>query len=509
MRLLTVLYCFILLNLLPGSSFAAQGYFDPISREKQAVLRQIFAETGVPLDKVTLYKVVSDLKRDGDYLRAIVQIRKKEDNQYKWKLDKERENKYQSIIGGLRKKPNIVIKNNKIISFAFTRIKKTLENAQPVSEFKYLVSIAFFARSYCNSNTLNTMPKLNFLEYGVFFCKKNTIFPELTKLPNLTNLAVINSDLSNIVLLKNNKLKIAYIEPSKGLKNLSQIKNLTHLEDLSIVIRGVKAKDEAITDLSWLAELTHLKKLKLMLGRHPIKKLDFLKSLKNLKSLYISSYKAEHIPLGELTQLENLQLFNMPATELPGLGKLKQLKTLKIHANKLTELHGLGELSNLESMVLYMRKLHSLPSLKKLDKLTTLKLYETSISKLDFLRDTTSLELLEVSFAPVQSMIPLAHLNNLKKLELMNTRVNKIEGLENKKVLEDLLITETVLPSMRGIETLKSLTLLNLSGTKVKHLSSVDKLKKLKNFFVPKFTKNQENLQYLKKLEKKGVLVIF
>ena len=509
MHLLTRLSCFFTALLLTTAALADSGYFDPISEDKQAVLEQIFAETGVPLSKVTLYKVVSDLKREGEYLKAIVQIRKKVGDEYVWADDKGREKDYQNIIGGLRKKPNAVIKNDKIISLSFTRINEPLEHASSLSEFKYLFSIAFFARSYCSSSTIKTLPKLNYLEYGVFFCKKNTAFPDLTKFPNLTSLMVINSDLSNASIPVNNKIKIAYIEPSKGLKNLNQIRNLTQVEDLSIIMRSVKSEQETITDLSWLAQLPQLKKLRLMLYRQPVKDLSFLKSLKNLKSLYISSRQAEYIPLGELTQLESLKLVDIPATSLPGLEKLQQLKTLDIFAHKISELPGLEKLTQLESIKLQMHRLYKLPSLKKLNKLKILKLYETKIDRLDFLQDSISLEVLEVSFSPVHSMKPVALLKNLKTLEFMNTQVTKIEGLENKKSLENLLITETTLLSMDGLKSLGSLTLLNLNGTKISQLSGVDKLKKLKSFFVPEFRKTPENLQYLKKLEKNGVLLIF
>ncbi len=510
MHLLTRIYCFFTALLLSCTALADSGYFDPISQDKQAVLEQIFAETGVPLSKVTLYKVVSDLKEDEDYLRAIIKIRKKAGDKYIWSDDEEREKKYQTINSGPREVPAVIIdENGNIISLVFFNMKKIFEGTQLLTHFKHLKAISFFFKRFCNEQSVKNLPELENLKYAFFSCKKNTTFPDLRKFAHLTNLSVINSDLSNASIPVNNKIKIAYIEPGKGLKNLNQIKNLTRVEDLSIIMRSVKPEQETITNLNWLAQLPQLKKLRLMLYRQPVKDLSFLKSLKNLKSLYISSRQAEHIPLGELTQLESLKLVDVPATSLPGLENLRHLKTLDIFAHKITELPGLDKLTQLESIKLQMHKLYKLPSLKNLEKLKTLKIYETRLGRLDFLQNSTSLEVLEISFSPIYSMKPVTLLNNLKTLELMNTQVTKIEGLENKKALETLLITEATLSSMDRLKTLESLTLLNLNGTKISQLSGVDKLKKLKSFFVPEFRKTPENLQYLKKLEKNGVLLIF
>ena len=508
MHLLTRIHCFFTALLLSCTALADSGYFDPISQDKQAVLEQIFAETGVPLSKVTLYKVVSDLKKEGKYLKAIVQIRKKVGDEYVWADDKGREKDYQNIIGGLRKKPNAVIKNDKIISLSFARINEPLEHASSLSGFKYLFSIAFFARSYCSSDTIKTLPKLNHLEYGVFFCKINTAFPDLTKFPNLTSLMLINSDLSNTSIPVNNKIKIAYIEPNKGLNNLSQIKHLTQVEDLSIIMRSVKSEQETITDLSWLAQLPQLKKLRLMLYRQPVKDLTFLKSLKNLKSLYISSREAEYIPLGELTQLESLKLVDIPATSLPGLENLRRLKTLDIYAHKIAELPGLERLTNLTDIDLQMHKLTRLPSLKALTKLKNIHIAESRINNLDFIKNNFSLVKLDIYQAPLTSMKGIENLTSLETLELSMTSIRKIEFLDNLKQLKKLELSENQIKKIEGLEHLNNLQELILDRMFIENIENLDNLPKLKKFYKPNFNYTKENRLYIKKLEKRGVLVI-
>ena len=52
MHLLTRIHCFFTALLLSCTALADSGYFDPISQDKQAVLEQIFAETGVPLSSL-------------------------------------------------------------------------------------------------------------------------------------------------------------------------------------------------------------------------------------------------------------------------------------------------------------------------------------------------------------------------------------------------------------------------------------------------------------------------
>ena len=509
MHLLTRLSCFFTALLLTTAALADSGYFDPISEDKQAVLEQIFAETGVPLSKVTLYKVVSDLKREGEYLKAIVQIRKKVGDEYVWADDKGREAEYQGIVGGLRKRPNIVLnENNKIVSISFSLLRHPLINSQLLSAFKKITAIGFYYKKNCNDSTIKNFPVLNSLEYAIFDCTKHTPFPDLQKTPNLTRLYSLTADLSNASIPVNNKIKIAYIEPGKGLKNLNQIRNLTQVEDLSIIMRSVKPEQETITDLSWLAQLPQLKKLRLMLYRQPVKDLSFLKSLKNLKSLYISSRQAEYIPLGELTQLESLKLVDIPATSLPGLEKLQQLKTLDIFAHKISELPGLEKLTQLESIKLQMHRLYKLPSLKNLDKLKSIEINETRISSLDFIKDNSKLKVLDIYYAPVTSMKDVKNLTALETLRLASTNITKIEGLKNLKKLKELKLRENPIKKIEGLDSLKHLEILNLIGINIKKLENMDNLISLKDFYKPNFNYTEENRLYIKKLEKRGVLVI-
>ncbi len=509
MHLLTRLSCFFTALLLTTAALADSGYFDPISEDKQAVLEQIFAETGVPLSKVTLYKAVSDLKKEGKYLKAIVQIRKKVGDEYVWADDKGRETEYQSIVGGLRKKPRVVVdKEERVLSFTFSRIKKPFENTHLLTNFKYIISLSFFGQKYCNNKSINNLPALNKLQFSVFSCIQNTTFPDLNKMPELLYLNVKNSDLSNASISVNNKIKIAYIEPGKGLKNLNQIKNLTQVEDLSIIMRSIKPEQETITDLSWLAQLPQLKKLRLMLYRQPVKDLSFLKSLKHLKSLYIFSHQAEYIPLGELTQLESLKLVDVPATSLPGLEKLQQLKTLDIFAHKISELPGLEKLTQLESIKLQMHRLYKLPSLKNQDKLKSIEINETRISSLDFIKDNSKLKVLDIFQAPLSTMKDIKDLTSLDTLRLARTNIEHIEGLGKLKKLKILDLSGSPIRKIQGLNGLQALEILYLDRITINKVENLENLPNLKKLFKPNYKHTKDNYNYLKALEARGVRII-
>ncbi|MBI5295189.1 MAG: hypothetical protein HY869_06910 [Chloroflexi bacterium] len=227
-----------------------------------------------------------------------------------------------------------------------------------------------------------------------------------------------------------------------------------------------------------LGQLTQLQKLDLsnnLLTALP----EALWQLTQLQSLNLSQNQLTTLPdtLGQLMQLEKLNLSNNQLTILPEtLGQIKRLQELDLASNKLTTLPGsLGELINLEFLHLTGNNLTHLPeSLSRSSKLKKLHLAYNLFRDLPgWLSNFTQLELLDV-FNNNLTTLPeiLYQLTNLKQLDCsynkglsIPTWINQLVGLNELYFYENQL---TFIPDAVG--DLRLLHSLNLMGN---HLTEI------------------------------------
>ncbi len=140
--------------------------------------------------------------------------------------------------------------------------------------------------------------------------------------------------------------------------------------------------------------------------------------------------------LGDVTDLEVLDLYKNEITEIKGLNKLTKLKTLILSSNKISNLENFDNLINLESLVLNDNEITKIENLNKLEKLRSLSLANNKISKIKNIDTVTTIEQLNLSGNNITKIKGLNRLDRLSELDLSNNKIDIIEGLEDLKNLK-------------------------------------------------------------------------
>ncbi len=245
--------------------------------------------------------------------------------------------------------------------------------------------------------------------------------------------------------------------------------------------------------------------------------LKALEKLEHLRHLNISGIELQNTSiLGELQQLESLNISSNEFTHVLGLEGMKFLKKLSIQSSVLKNTDHICQIDSLTHLNLRQSDmLTKLDGLEKFKNLRELVLYECDISnssELSKLQLLPKLELLDLSFTPLTSLVGIGEilslrtlicqsteiarmggLDGLENLELLDFSnmtwhrngddvfVGKIEGLENLTKLKRLYLNEQNIEKIEGLKHLTNLELLRLFGNKIERVENlpIDSLKGL------------------------------
>ncbi|MHA1277575.1 MAG: leucine-rich repeat domain-containing protein [Candidatus Helarchaeota archaeon] len=277
---------------------------------------------------------------------------------------------------------------------------------------------------------------------------------------------------------------------------------LKALQDLTLLNLLLKTKDEIIIDVLRKGRVAELK-----LTGSTVKE-------EKIKPFRISSDMTQKIfdMIAQFKHLEELEIYSIPFTELPGtqLNRLEHLEKLELSGLSLESLlEGLSDCPSLKHMILdgcsikqFSASFGNLTGLEKLEihdcPLTTL---PESIGNLNSLKEfvihSCSLTTLPES---------IGNLSSLKELEIHDCPLTTLpESIGNLKSLEDLNLErnqlETLPDSFGGLENLK---FLDLTGNRLKKLPpSFSQLKNLLNLDLSKnaFTDIPKEVCFLPNLE--------
>jgi len=151
----------------------------------------------------------------------------------------------------------------------------------------------------------------------------------------------------------------------KKLPELAEaLRELTHLTELVLI-------NNQLTDISALRELTNLTKL--YLSANQLTDIAALRELTHLTQLDLYNNQLTDIAaLRELTHLTQLCLSDNQLTDIAALRELTNLTQLYLIYNKLTDIAALRELTNLTQLYLSYNKLTDIAALRELTNLTQL-----------------------------------------------------------------------------------------------------------------------------------------
>jgi Leucine-rich repeat (LRR) protein len=164
--------------------------------------------------------------------------------------------------------------------------------------------------------------------------------------------------------------------------------DLAKLSILDVTGKGIK-------DLTGLEKCKGLAELKL--GKNEVTKLEPIKDLPILQSLFLNDNKISDVtPLGGLVKLQLLDLSNNQVADLKPLAKLTAMASLYLTNNKIKDIAPLEGLTKLASLNLDKNQVSDLKPLAKVNRLTTLVLSENQISDVSPLTSQTELMLLQL-----------------------------------------------------------------------------------------------------------------
>jgi len=187
----------------------------------------------------------------------------------------------------------------------------------------------------------------------------------------------------------------------------------------------VKSEEELHTRAGRLFESNQMKE-------GPIRSLDDLLKMPNLKQIFISMQKISDIsPLAALTNLEVVDIKNNPVTDITPLGELKFLKRACLFDTRITDLSPLENCSMLYELDAGKLPLRTPEAFYGLNGLQNLNLYETTVDTLDGIGNLTQLKFIEVTGVidgDLTPLLSLPHLENAVLGEGMRPAVKTIEG---------------------------------------------------------------------------------
>ena len=280
--------------------------------------------------------------------------------------------------------------------------------------------------------------------------------PKFSQLKNLLLLNISGNPLKNHLeiiakLPKLTSLKISQNSCKEEQISIpNSIKNLKLLSYLDMSNCNLKEIPPCIGELKNLEYLN--------LENNEIETIDpALGSLPNLVTLNLSSNKnLSAIPqtLGNLQKLETLNLYDCKSiTQISdNLSKLKQLKTIELSYTQIEKIDFVYEMTQLENLKLFQTKVNELlPKIKQLSNLEVLDFGLTAVTSLPT-EIGALLKLKEIRFSAFKKPFPDA-LCNLTKLEVLEGRFEGVKKpypkeFGNLTKIKRLVITHDTAPSI-------------------------------------------------------------
>ena len=215
----------------------------------------------------------------------------------------------------------------------------------------------------------------------------------LAGLTNLERLSVTINGVDSLEPLRNlKKLAYLFINGEGAYQDFSPISELTELQTLRLV--GTGNSQMAPGDLQFISGLTQLKTLKLHFdGTLSLRGIEGLTALETVTLMYHNGDDAFCVDIEALSGLTNLKELTLciddRVLDLSPLTPLKNLRALTLFCQgsdgakpSLTDLTPIGQLTELQSLALYERNITDISPLRDLTNLQNLLITEYGVQKI-------------------------------------------------------------------------------------------------------------------------------
>ena len=166
---------------------------------------------------------------------------------------------------------------------------------------------------------------------------------------------------------------------------------------------------------------------------------------KKIKELYISDpYIYDISLLSKLTNLEELEFYNVKVSNLEQIASLTNLKELRLRKLPASNLGPLRNLKNLKKLQLFEMPVSDIEPLRNLTKLEEIRMYDVDVKNLEVLFNLKNLKVLHLLTVPVSDeQVEELH-KTLPDLEIKSVGSHlkyELSRLKNKKYGKDVLKT--------------------------------------------------------------------
>ncbi len=220
----------------------------------------------------------------------------------------------------------------------------------------------------------------------------------------------------------------------KNVRNIFPLRALSNLTELDL-------GENALADISSLAELKNLEVLYLDNNQNNIADLAHLSGLGRLTFLDLtSSHLTDIAPLKTLTNLTELRLAGNSIDNISPLAGLKNLTELTLHGNLITDVSPLAGLKNLKELYLSCNHIADVSPLSGLTELTYLQLMDNRITDISPLAVLVNLTDANLSSNTISDISPLAGWKKIERLSLSSNPIADISVLRDLTTLLQVMV---------------------------------------------------------------------
>lgn len=277
---------------------------------------------------------------------------------------------------------------------------------------------------------------------------------------------------SYTTIYSNDLWSITELSVAETASDLSDLRHMLYLEDLTI-------SGQEITDLSFLENLSHLKRLDLsgcsiladldVLGTLPaleelylegcsISSISFLENAPALKILNLGSNAIGNLSaLSSVTTLQQLDLANNAVSDLTPLSGLTELTWLNLAENVLTDMTPLGTCSKLTGLDVSDNKLTSIAAVQNLTGLNSFRAEKNQITDCAALALCTELRTLDISHNQLTDITMLSTLDKMAEFDFSYNQVTALPALPNSAALVIIDGSYNLLTSLEPLDKLDAL----------------------------------------------------
>lgn len=213
-------------------------------------------------------------------------------------------------------------------------------------------------------------------------------------------------------------------------------------------------------------------------------------------------------PLGQLRNLQMLNLSGTPIGDLTPLRNLTELVELDLSRTKVFDLNPLRYASKLARLTIDDTDVRSLAVLERMTALQSLQMERTHVFDFQPLSYLPNLTYLNVRGTQMASLAPVQELSTLRELNIAQTNVQDLSPLRNIGGLIALNLDSTLVRDISPVSALQNLEVLYANYTFITDLSPLQDLPKLKRIYCDQ-TPVTKDIADAFMAAKPGVLVIY